>query len=315
MTNSWILRPMLGLGIASMAAFGVADAQPLNAPNLANVVAPRLSAPRLKYFQAHPAEWQKFVANLPLRPTTDTPTVNRYVPAKAGLAGGTWQTVKPAPSFGLCNPLLMTDGTVIVHNCYTPDWYKLTPDINGNYTTGTWSQIASMPVVNGTQYAPQYNASAVLPGGRVIVIGGEYNGGQGAVWTNLGAEYLPVANGWVPISAPDGGTGGWASIGDSESTVLADGTFLLGACCGYPDVDALFDAMDRHRLARCRRRLPGRARLHLAAVRQRADARHLDQLSERRLEQRRNVCAQERHLDQRGNHFGVPARSRGMRYL
>jgi hypothetical protein len=242
MTNSWILRPMLGLGIASMAAFGVADAQPLNAPNLANVVAPRLSAPRLKYFQAHPAEWQKFVANLPLRPTTDTPTVNRYVPAKAGLAGGTWQTVKPAPSFGLCNPLLMTDGTVIVHNCYTPDWYKLTPDINGNYTTGTWSQIASMPVVNGTQYAPQYNASAVLPGGRVIVIGGEYNGGQGAVWTNLGAEYLPVANGWVPISAPDGGTGGWASIGDSESTVLADGTFLLGACCGYPDVDALFDA-------------------------------------------------------------------------
>ena len=27
-----------------------------------------------------------------------------------------------------------------------------------------------------------------------------------------------------------------------QSTVLADGTFLLAACCAFPDVDALFDA-------------------------------------------------------------------------
>jgi hypothetical protein len=235
---------MLGLGVASIAALGVADAgaQPLKTSNLAGVVAPPLSAPRIKYFQAHPAEWQKFLANLPPRPTSDTPTVNRYVPSGSGFEGGTWAKVTPAPSFGLCNPLLMIDGTVIVHNCYTPDWYKLTPDINGNYATGTWSQIGSMPVVGGTQYAPQYNASAVLPGGRVIVMGGEYNGGQGAVWTNQGALYEPGANGWVPVSPPDGGAGAWSQIGDSESNVLTDGTFLLGACCGYPAADALFDA-------------------------------------------------------------------------
>ncbi len=243
MASSRNLLGVLGLSIASMAALGFdgAGAQAPKTPSLATVVAPRLSGPKMKYFQAHPAAWAQFLSSLPQRPTTDQPTVNRYQPPKGGFTGGTWTTVKPAPSFGLCNPLLLTDGTVIVHNCYTPDWYKLTPDINGNYGSGTWSQIASMPVVAGTQYAPQYNASAVLPGGRVIVMGGEYNGGQGAVWTNLGALYEPVANTWVPVSPPDGGTGGWSQIGDAEGTVLANGTFMLAACCGYPAVDALFD--------------------------------------------------------------------------
>jgi len=243
MTGSRILRPVLGFGIAVMTAFAFGDAvaQSPAAPSLRNVVAPPLSAPKMKYFRSHPAAWTEFVSSLPQRPTGDRPTANRYVPAAGAFTGGTWQTVTPAPTNGLCNPLLLTDGTVIVHNCDTPDWYKLTPDISGNYADGTWSQIASMPVVAGTQYAPQYNASAVLPGGRVIVEGGEYDGGDNGVWTNQGALYEPVANTWVPVSPPDGGTGGWASIGDSQSTVLANGTFLLGGCCGYPAVDALFD--------------------------------------------------------------------------
>ncbi len=244
MTNSWILRPMLGLGIASIAAFGLGDAgaQAPKTPSLATLVAPPLSAPKIKYFQAHPAAWQQFLSSLPQRPTTDQPTANRYLSTKAAAVGGTWQTVRPAPVNGLCNPLLLTDGTVIVHNCDTPDWYKLTPDINGNYATGTWSQIASMPVINDTQYAPQYNASAVLPYGRVIVVGGEYNGSNSGVWTNQGAEYEPVSNQWRPVSPPDGGAGGWGNIGDSQSTLLANGNFLLGGCCAYPAVDALLDA-------------------------------------------------------------------------
>src|SRR5208282_4445614 len=130
------------------------------------------------------------------------------------------------------------------------NWYKLTPDITGSYANGTWTQIATMPVINGVQYAPLANASAVLPDGRVIVMGGEFNWQNHMnrpVWTSLGAIYDPVANTWTPVSAPAGS--GWTGndgvgggIGDAQSTVLADGTFLLAACCGSPDVDALFDA-------------------------------------------------------------------------
>ena len=68
------------------------------------------------------------------------------------------------PSVEDCNPLLLTDGTVIVSDCgWFGNWYKLTPDITGSYANGTWTQIATMPVINGVQYAPLGNASAVLP--------------------------------------------------------------------------------------------------------------------------------------------------------
>ncbi len=154
--------------------------------------------------------------------------------------GGTWQAVATAPVGGLSSPLLLTDGTVIAQDGDTPNWYKLTPDITGSYVNGTWSPIASLPIIGGTQYAPQYHASAVLPDGRVIIMGGEYNGSGTEVWTNLGAIYDPVANTWSPIAAPAGT--GWTQIGDAESIVLADGTFMLASCCAYPNVDALFDA-------------------------------------------------------------------------
>jgi hypothetical protein len=147
---------------------------------------------------------------------------------------------------GLCDPQLLTDGTVILHNCDAPDWWKLTPDNTGNYVNGTWTPIASLPVINGTQYAPQYNASAVLPDGRVIIMGGEYNGSSTEVWTSLGAIYDPVADSWTAVSPPSGpgwvGTHGNGGIGDAAGIVLPNGTFLLGTCCANPPVDALFNA-------------------------------------------------------------------------
>ena len=162
--------------------------------------------------------------------------------------GGTWQTVTPAPpDIVLSNPLLLTDGTVIAANNVASDWYKLTPDSNGNYASGTWTQIASLPVFGETPYAPGAHASAVLPDGRVIIMGGEYNGAGNAIWGSFGAIYDPRANSWTAVAPPSGP--GWAAsgghgsgIGDAQSAVLANGTFLLGACCGAPPVDALFDA-------------------------------------------------------------------------
>ena len=53
------------------------------------------------------------------------------------------------PSFTAGHALLLTDGTVMVHhedpNDGFSDWWKLTPDINGSYVNGTWSQLASLP--------------------------------------------------------------------------------------------------------------------------------------------------------------------------
>ena len=127
--------------------------------------------------------------------------------------GGTWQVVTATPSNGnyvsASNPLLLTDGTVIVHDAYASDWWKLTPDNTGSYVNGSWTQIASLPVINGTEYGPQYFSSAVLPDGRVIIEGGEYNVScpMNEDWVSLGAIYDPAADTWTPVSPPAAAAG------------------------------------------------------------------------------------------------------------
>jgi len=202
-------------------------------------IPPPLSTPRAQYFKSHPQEWAQFLSQLPARPPTQARTA---APSESASSPGAWTALPAAPA-ALSNPLLLTDGTVIAQRVDAPQWYKLTPDINGNYTTGTWTKIAPLPVIDGTQYAPLYHSSAVLPDGRVIIMGGEYNG-PNAVWTNMGAIYDPIANEWTAVAAPPGWgyfTNGTGVIGDSESVVLADGTFMQAACCLLPDGDALFD--------------------------------------------------------------------------
>ena len=125
------------------------------------------------------------------------------MPATPLRAATHWASV---PHAALPNPgamLQLTDGSVMMqdqgsNNAGTGNWWKLTPDTTGNYAAGTWTQLASMP----SGYAPLYAATAVLPDGRVIVEGGEYNGGS-LVWTNQGAIYDPVANTWTAV-APAG---------------------------------------------------------------------------------------------------------------
>ena len=109
--------------------------------------------------------------------------------------------------------------------------FRLTPDNTGSYVNGTWSQLASLP----SNYAPLYYGSAVLPDGRVIFEGGEYNNGA-QVETNLGAIYDPVANKWTSVAPP----AGWTSIGDGASVVLANGTYMQGDALSSKQ--ALFNA-------------------------------------------------------------------------
>jgi hypothetical protein len=141
-----------------------------------------------------------------------------------------WTGFTNPPGAVLDTCLLLTDGTVMCHVYNTNRWRRLSPDINGSYAKGTWSELASMPNGNdarfgcaGCIYAPLYFASAVLADGRVVVIGGEYNS-LVPVWTNIGFLYDPVTNAW---SAQLNEAFGSGAIGDAQSVVLSDGTMLL----------------------------------------------------------------------------------------
>ncbi len=152
-----------------------------------------------------------------------------------------------SPEFYPAGEFLLTDGRVLVQdgNLTAVGWWTLTPDNTGSYINGTWNQVASPPdCPNGypgasadTVYSPLYYGSAVLPDGRFVVIGGEYNydydyllkNGSGEVWTDQGAIYDPVATSWTCIAAPSG----WTEIGDAQSVVLPSGTFMIAQAVGY----------------------------------------------------------------------------------
>jgi hypothetical protein len=163
-------------------------------------------------------------------------------------SAGTWQTLTNPPPIpeiidptgidfgpgGAVGPLLLTDGGVLIQNAgfFGEDAkvFKLTPDINGSYVNGTWTQLASKPYIS---YAA---AQAVLPDGRVIIEGGEYSNYEyDFLLTNQGAIYDPVADSWTSVPPPPffvdlfppRATFAPHPIGDSQSVVLADGTFML----------------------------------------------------------------------------------------
>jgi hypothetical protein len=142
-------------------------------------------------------------------------------------AVGRWDRLVNQPPVLCDTALLLTDGRVMVHQYGDPqhngqgmnNWWALTPDANGSYLNGTWSQLASM----SSSYGPLYFASAVLADGRVIVEGGEYNFLLFAE-TNQGSIYNPVTNTWTSVNPPVG----WSDIGDAPGAVLDDGTFTIG---------------------------------------------------------------------------------------
>jgi hypothetical protein len=170
-----------------------------------------------------------------------------------------WQPLNNQPPFtsnscnggfpGAANPLLLTDGTVIVQDAGCQDWWRLTPDNTGSYANGTWREIASLP----QGYAPLYHSSAVLPDGRVIIMGGEYNVVNGVfftpAWTAQGAVYDPIADVWTPVAPPPFFTPVQVlappaplaqTIGDAQSIVLANGIYMQADCCTKQS--ALLDA-------------------------------------------------------------------------
>lgn len=123
------------------------------------------------------------------------------------------------PPDGAILTFQMTDGTVVAQGNQDSDWWKLTPDNTGSYSNGTWTQLPSLP----KGYVPDAFASAVLADGRLVITGGEYNKGIFTL-TNMGAIYDPALNTWATLNPPKN----WNYIGDSPSTVLPNGKFLVG---------------------------------------------------------------------------------------
>lgn len=181
---------------------------------------PIVRSPQSSVFMTRPST---VFVHAPPRPPMPRVRVTMADVFRARAAG--WQQVNaPAPfgTNGAGTALLMTDGTIFVQD-NAANWYSLVPNSKGNYVRGTWVQKASLP----SNYGPLYFASAVLADGKVMIDGGEYNFFVGAE-SNQGAIYDPLANTWTSVSPP----AGWSKIGDASSVVLADGTFMLGNCCG-----------------------------------------------------------------------------------
>jgi hypothetical protein len=164
-----------------------------------------------------------------------------FVVGLGGIANcQTWSAMNTKAPVSFGTELLLTDGRVLLHEESGSDftaWWTLTPDITGSYINGTWTQVASLP--NG--YAPLDIASAVLADGKVVVDGGEYQCPAGSctgVWQANGAIFDPVQNTWTALTCPPGigscaggSTPPYGALGDAESVVLSNGTWMLAACC------------------------------------------------------------------------------------
>ncbi|MGA8475759.1 MAG: hypothetical protein WB681_11880 [Candidatus Cybelea sp.] len=217
MRRFWILLSMLLPATLVAGCSGNSSAPVANGPGTSSVPFVRsdamADAARLLHFKHTPAF-----------PPPHRHNITGTERARARAAGWTPVTHTAPWTNGPGTELLLTNGTIMVQDYCTSNWYSLTPDNTGNYINGTWTKLGSMP----SNYSPLYFGSAVLADGKVIVNGGEYNTTAcRQVETNLGAIYDPVANTWTAVTGPTG----WGEIGDASSVVLDDGTYMLGNCC------------------------------------------------------------------------------------
>jgi hypothetical protein len=142
------------------------------------------------------------------------------------LHGPRFTVVKQQPPAPMQIAYLMTDGSILAQSYSSwNEWFDYVPDPKGDYSDGTWTQVGSLQA----GYAPDANASALMADGRLVIIGGEYN--QGGPYdlqlVNLGAVYDPKTATWTPLGHPNHPKH-WRWIGDSPSSVLPNGRYLLG---------------------------------------------------------------------------------------
>jgi hypothetical protein len=157
-------------------------------------------------------------------------TTEIRIPAKSN---SPWKLMSPQPDLGGGARLmfLLTNGKVMVQTSNggvesRQKWWLLTPDINGNYDTGTWKQAPSPKDYNPTTYN-----GAVLHDGNLMVFGGEQNATDAGVvtnGTNICEIYNVETNSWKQIAPPNNGQGDWRAL-MGPNAALADGRILIGA--------------------------------------------------------------------------------------
>jgi hypothetical protein len=134
-----------------------------------------------------------------------------------------WKSLTGVPGFTPDTMLLMTDATILVHDSYGKDWYRLQPDSSGKYETAGASWSGPFSMLNSRQFF----ASGVLADGRVFVVGGEYfNGSSTPNDTPLGEIFDPQTNTWSALNKP--ATFNFVN-GDASACILQDGRVLFGS--------------------------------------------------------------------------------------
>ena len=111
---------------------------------------------------------------------------------------------------------LMTDGSILSNGADLHQWVKLVPDQFGDYTKGTWTQLATSP------YGVGAAQEQILPDGRFYQAGGEYiyqwPSGSSANDHNGVQLYNPVTNTWTL-----GPSGLFGNLWDTGTAHLKDG--------------------------------------------------------------------------------------------
>jgi hypothetical protein len=113
--------------------------------------------------------------------------------------------------------MLLPDGSVLAASGGA-EWARLTPNSSGSYINGTWTRLAD---ANDSRL---YDASQVLPDGRVFVAGAEYGTGG-----STGETYDPLTNTWTKLP-----TQTFGAFSDAGSILLPNGTVLVAPVAPNP---------------------------------------------------------------------------------
>jgi hypothetical protein len=153
-------------------------------------------------------------------PPTTTPPPAGGPPAVPGTPG-TWTAVPVNPYNGGAGTFmwLLTDGSILSNGSDLHQWVKLVPDQFGDYTKGTWKQLATSP------YGVGAAQEQILPDGRFYQAGGEYvyqwPSGSSSNDHNGVQLYDPVANTWTL-----GQSGLYGNLWDTGTAHLRDGRIV-----------------------------------------------------------------------------------------
>ncbi|WP_239133628.1 cellulose binding domain-containing protein [Rugosimonospora africana] len=171
----------------------------------------------------------------PSRTVSPSPTPSRTVsPSPTPTSGGgtsspppvpgtpgSWTAVPVNPYNGGAGTFmwLMTDGSILSNGSDLHQWVKLVPDQFGDYTKGTWVQLATSP------YGVGAAQEQILPDGRFYQAGGEYvyqwPSGSSSNDHNGVQLYNPVTNTWTL-----GQSGLYGNLWDTGTAHLKDGRIV-----------------------------------------------------------------------------------------